>query len=151
MEYSFLLIHLVIFLWKAIEQILFTKYSNHPILPINLIIEVKCRIFLIKKIFFNFFSLWFWRDTCSKWKLKLSATQAYAIFIFSTLSKYWFYEIINNYFAGIYTAPQPPLPTKRESSCQARRNYPTNRPQKFWYVPEMYKMTKVLEYGRENG
>ena len=28
---------------------------------------------------------------------------------------------------------------------------PPSQPRKFWYVPEVYKMTKVLEDGRENG
>ena len=39
----------------------------------------------------------------------------------------------------VYTAPQ------------ARLNYHPNQPQKFWYVPEVYKMTKFMEDGRKNG
>ena len=51
---------------------------------------------------------------------------------------------------------QPPLPPtrslKRETTHQARRKYPPNQPQKFWYVPrQVYKMTKVLEDGRGYG
>ena len=53
-------------------------------------------------------------------------------------------------FAVVYTAAQPPLPPKRESTPQARRNYPANKPQQFWYVPEVYKMTKIMEDGKEN-
>ena len=48
--------------------------------------------------------------------------------------------------AVVYTAPQPTPPKKKKT----RRNYPTN-PEIFWYVPEVYKMSKVLEDGRENG
>ena len=44
---------------------------------------------------------------------------------------------------------QPPTP-QTESTPQARRNYPPQK-KKVWYVPEVYKMTKVVEYGRENG
>ena len=49
--------------------------------------------------------------------------------------------------AGVYTAPHP----QTRKYPQSRRNYPQNQPPKFWYVPEVYKMTKVLEDGIENG
>ena len=48
---------------------------------------------------------------------------------------------------GLYS-PRPP---QTPAYPQARRNYPPNQPQKFWYVPEVYKMKKVLEDGKENG
>ena len=53
---------------------------------------------------------------------------------------------------GIYTAPPrphppPPDPPKLERTPQARRKYPPSPRKKFWYVPEVYKMTKVLEDG----
>ena len=51
---------------------------------------------------------------------------------------------------GFLKLPRPP-PNARLPLTQARLNYPSNQPQKFWYVPEMCKMTKVLEDGRENG
>ena len=56
-----------------------------------------------------------------------------------------------------YTAPnlpppqQPPKSKVIESTPKKPEELPSNQPKKFWCVPEVYKMTKVLEDGRENG
>ena len=60
-------------------------------------------------------------------------------------------ETVNEFdISGIYTAPPkkiklPPPPNPGGTTP------PPNKPQKFWYVPKVHKMTKVLQDGRENG
>ena len=50
--------------------------------------------------------------------------------------------------AGIYTAPQ----TRKYHPPPSAAKVPTHpTPPQIWYVPEVYKMTKALEDGRENG
>ena len=53
--------------------------------------------------------------------------------------------------AGIYTAPGTPRQPKLESTPPSPEQDDPPDPPKFWYVAEVYKMTKFLEDGRENG
>ena len=51
--------------------------------------------------------------------------------------------------SGIYTAPRPPpLPNSKVPPKPGETTRPS-QPQKFCYVSEVYKMTKVLEDGRK--
>ena len=61
------------------------------------------------------------------------------------------FESIYNYpiiCRDLYSPLPDPPQTRRYP--QSRRNYPQANP-KIWYVPEVYKMTKVLEDGRKMG
>ena len=52
------------------------------------------------------------------------------------------YAKVENSLARVYTAPTPG--PKRETRL------PPNQARKFWNFPELYNMTKVLEYVRKN-
>ena len=58
---------------------------------------------------------------------------------------------ISTSIRDLYSPPQPPPKSKViENTPQSPGELPPNQPQKFFAVPEVQKMTKVLEDGREN-
>ena len=57
-------------------------------------------------------------------------------------------SLISGSKAGVFTTRPPP---QTRDNPKARLNNPSNQPQKFWNVPEVYKIAKVLEDGREKG